>query len=171
MKLDPSDIETLARRAEAAGGKVLGVSLPGAGPVPSDFRNGTKDAPCRQEFTVHGWKPPTLNQLMRGRLATRMRLGKAARLAVGEACREASIYHAFRVKRRVSLEITLSGRQQKCDVDAPWKATLDALKHAGAIVDDSAKFCALGEVTFLRGDRTSTRIILEDLMDSPDDVS
>jgi hypothetical protein len=54
MKLDPSEVQALARRAEAAGGRSLGISLPGAGvgPIPPSQGNG------RQESTAPAEKGP-----------------------------------------------------------------------------------------------------------------
>lgn len=43
------------------------------------------------------------------------------------------------------------------------KALLDALKSNGLILDDSARWCELGEVAVRRGARKSTRITLEDI--------
>jgi Holliday junction resolvase RusA-like endonuclease len=50
------------------------------------------------------------------------------------------------------------------DVDAWQKSGLDAMKHAGLIVDDSAQYLELGPVTFSRNWlRWGTRITIEDL--------
>ena len=66
-------------------------------------------------------------------------------------------------KRRVSLEITITGRQQETDPDALWKSCLDALVKNSRLMDDSAKWCELGTVTYTRGEKTETVIVLEDI--------
>lgn len=176
MRSNP-DLDALVRRAEEAGGKVLRTRLPDehAGPVASDFRCMTEIrseapglAPGRHEFTIAGFRPPSLNRLMRGKIKDRIRLSREARDRIALAARLACVGRADGVKRRVSLEITLAGRQRPLDVDAVWKAILDGMTHSGLIVDDSCRWCALGEVWFLRGETTSTKIILEDVgEDSP----
>jgi Holliday junction resolvase RusA-like endonuclease len=67
-------------------------------------------------------------------------------------------------KRRVSLHVTLGKGMREFDDDAWQKSTLDAMKHAGLIVDDSSRYVETGPVTFSR-DRQGwgTRITLEDL--------
>ncbi len=63
----------------------------------------------------------------------------------------------------VSMVITLQGRDKERDPDSMWKSVLDALKHAGLLVDDSRRWCRLGDVSFQRGDVRSTTIILTEL--------
>jgi Holliday junction resolvase RusA-like endonuclease len=64
----------------------------------------------------------------------------------------------------VSLQIILPPRERRCDPDAYWKSTLDALVHAKMLINDSSVWVELGSVDF---DRTSgnraTRILLEEL--------
>jgi hypothetical protein len=59
--------------------------------------------------------------------------------------------------------LTLAPRQRACDPDAFWKSTLDALVHAGLLVDDNRQGCELGEVRFDRGTARRTVIVLADL--------
>ena len=56
-------------------------------------------------------------------------------------------------KRRVTLTIILGKGQRGCDPDAYFKSMLDALVHAGMLVDDSYKWIELAPVKFIRGDK------------------
>jgi hypothetical protein len=47
--------------------------------------------------------------------------------------------------------------------DSYWKSLLDALVHAGLLVDDNRQHVQLGEVEFERGTARATTITLEDL--------
>lgn len=173
MSIDPADLAAILRRVELAGGKVLQIVLP----VPPDSEGWFPIAeieseiefpvPSRQELIIPGFRPPALNRLMRGKIKDRIRLGREARERIAVAARAWGVRRAVGVKRRVSLEITLTGRQKPLDVDAVWKAILDGLVHAGLLVDDSCRWAALGEVVFLRGEVTSTKIILDDLAEPP----
>jgi hypothetical protein len=155
--MNQKDIDRLIRQAEQAGGKVLRT-------VVSDGESSDDlPGPARQEFMISGWRPPSLNALMRGKLSDRIRLGKMARERIAWEARLAGVRGTASIRRRVSLAITLGGRQRPTDVDSVWKATLDGLVSAGLIVDDSARWCAIGDLSFDRGEVTSTRIILEDL--------
>jgi hypothetical protein len=55
----------------------------------------------------------------------------------------------------------LGPRQRGADPDAYWKSLLDALVHAGLLVDDSPKWCELGPVRFERECRRKPAIQLE----------
>lgn len=116
----------------------------------------------RHEFVIDNWRPPTLNDLMRRTIHARIRLEKSCKQIVGVYFFKSGIPKASG-SRRVGLHIVLGPRQQPCDVDAPWKALLDALKDCGAILGDTAALCRTDHPTFTRGLRASTTIILEDL--------
>jgi hypothetical protein len=160
MRIDPSDLAALVRRAESAGGKVLRTIVPDddapAGP-----------GPARQEIVLPGFRPPSLNRLMRGKIRDRIRLGHEARSRIALEARHANVGRATG-RRRVSVEVTLSGRQRPLDVDSIWKALLDGLVSCGLLVDDSCRYCTLGSVVFARGEATSTRVILENVEVSAD---
>ena len=66
-------------------------------------------------------------------------------------------------KRRVSLEITLVGRQRKTDPMAHAKSLLDSLVRCRMLIDDCAEFMEWGGVTWDRGSEGKTVIVLEDL--------
>lgn len=120
----------------------------------------------RHELLLPAFTPGTLNQLMRGTLLTRMRRSKGDREVVCHYAAESGIPKATG-KRRVSLVVTLGKGQRPFDVDAPWKGMLDSLRHAGLILDDIPACCAIGSLTFDRGER-KTMVILEDLENTHD---
>lgn len=112
---------------------------------------------------IDRWHPAKLNQWDGRHWAVRARLKKADANLVAVCCAGAGVAKATG-KRRVCLEIVLGPRQRGGDVDAYWKSTLDALKHAGAIVDDSKELVVLGEVCYSRGPVKATVIVLEDVV-------
>jgi Holliday junction resolvase RusA-like endonuclease len=112
-------------------------------------------------LAIPNWIPATLNQWDGRHWSVRARLKKADRDLVAWYAREQEIPKATG-KRRVSLEIVLGPRGRKSDPDAYWKSVLDALVSCQALLDDSAKWVELGQVTFSRGPRGSA-ITLEDL--------
>ena len=67
-------------------------------------------------------------------------------------------------RRRVSLHIILDKGQRGADPDAYQKSSLDALVHAGMLVNDNRHYVEIAPVTFSR-DSTGwgTIIRLEDL--------
>jgi hypothetical protein len=108
------------------------------------------------------YRPPTLNQLMRGTLKARIRLAKECKQFVGAYARMQGTPPATG-RRRVSLTIVLKGRQQEADVDAYFKSLLDALVHHGLLLSDRVEHCRLGDVTHTRLGVPGTRVYLEDL--------
>ncbi len=113
------------------------------------------------DLVIPGWHPARLNELISNRHKAG-RLKKWDRLHVGYYSRIQAIPKA-KVKRRVSLAITLGKGQRGGDQDAYWKSVNDALVKAGLLVDDTVKWVELGLVTFDRGPRSQTTIMLEDL--------
>lgn len=103
--------------------------------------------------------PPTLNQLMRGKLQSRMRLSKTWRSVV------AALWDGTKAtsKRRVWITIILGPRQRGADPDAYFKATGDALVACGALVDDSKEWVEWLPVQYGRGKSPRTIIELDDL--------
>ena len=113
-------------------------------------------------LVIDRWHPATLNQWDGKHWRARHRLKKADRELVTLLARSASIPLA-KGKRRVSLRLTLAPRQRAADPDAFWKSVLDALVHAGLLLDDNRQHVELGPVTFDRGPWRRTRIVLDDL--------
>lgn len=117
-------------------------------------------------LTIDNWQPARLNQLLSGHWSKRARLKRQDRDTVFLAASKGILEDGLRFalgKRRVSLEITLAPRQRAGDPDAYWKSLLDALVHAGLLLDDNRQGVELGPVTFIRGPRRATTITLEDL--------
>jgi hypothetical protein len=63
----------------------------------------------------------------------------------------------------VSLEIVLTGRQQRTDPFSYAKSLNDALVRCGMLVDDSSEFVEWGGTVYSRGKEGSTTIVLEEL--------
>lgn len=66
-------------------------------------------------------------------------------------------------KRKVSLVVTLSGRQKPVDPLAYCKSLFDALVKCRMLIDDSQQFVEWGGIEFRKGKETATEIILEDV--------
>ena len=114
-------------------------------------------------LTVPGWHPARLNQWDGCHWSRRSRLKKADRELIACYARLAEIALATG-KRRVSLHLTLGPGQRAGDPDSYWKSLLDALTHAGLLVDDNRQNVELGPVHFVRGETCETLVILEDLI-------
>jgi hypothetical protein len=117
----------------------------------------------RQVIHVPDWLPPTTNQLMRGKIRTRIRLGKSCRNMIFAYAFSARIVPA-QGKRRVTIRLSLGPGRRGCDVDAPQKAVLDALKHARAIRGDTREWCELAPVEFVEHSAADAiTIVVEDI--------
>lgn len=110
-------------------------------------------------IVIPNWRPPTLNQLMRGKVKTQIALSKACKAMVAGYGREVPRAGG---KRKVSLLIELEGRQKEMDADAPWKGLLDALVFCGLLIDDHSRYVQFGEFEQCRG-ASQTVITLEDV--------
>lgn len=111
---------------------------------------------------IPNWRPALLNN-MKGHWSNAARLKKLDRKAVWAHSLEQKIPRATG-KRRVSLHIVLPKNGKKSDYDAPWKSLLDALVHAGMLIDDAPDYVEQGEITYSRDwYNPCTVIILEDL--------
>lgn len=114
-------------------------------------------------IVIPNWRPSNLNAMHRVHWAARGRMKRADREMIAAYAKLAETPWA-KTKRRVSMEITITGRQQSTDPDALWKSTLDGLVACGLLEDDSAEWCELGGVSHTRGDKTETIIVLEDIL-------
>lgn len=138
-----------------AGAKVLRIALP----------TSPQYEPGRYVIDVPDWRPATLNELTkRGNHFSAARLKKRDRKVVDDYARHAAIVPQALGKRRVSLVVVRAGRMQETDPDSLWKSLLDALVHAGMLVDDSPSYVELGTVEQPKGEAKATRIILEDIV-------
>lgn len=115
--------------------------------------------PARFMIRIPGWHPAPINKLYSGHWAKRKRLKEQDRNIVEHY---AQPWPKATSKRRVRVAIVLGPRQRACDPDAYFKSLLDALTHAGMIVDDGPKWVELAPVEFRRGTR-ATEIWLEDV--------
>ncbi len=110
-----------------------------------------------------GVRPASLNEIMAGHWSKGAALKKRDRRVIGIAAVMAGVPKATG-KRRVSLAIVLPKGQRRWDADGLFKSLLDALTHAEMLVDDNPKWCELGTVSYSRGERLSTIIVLEDCL-------
>ena len=114
-------------------------------------------------ITIGNWRPARINELMRaGHWSGVHKQKKYERQTVGVYALLSKVPRATG-KRRVSLEITLKGRQQEVDPGAYDKSLMDALVHATMLVDDSSEWCEVGGYTYNRDGAAKTVIVLEDL--------
>lgn len=102
-----------------------------------------------------------LNELMAG-VKTKVGLRRRDNALVAEAAALSGIPQATG-PRRVSLLVVLARGQRAGDRDGWFKSLLDALVHSRLLVDDGARHCELGPVTFARGDRAGMYVTLEEL--------
>lgn len=115
-----------------------------------------------QIITIPDWRPTPDNKLSHKHWAVAKSFKDTDKEMVGTYAKIADAQPALG-KRRVSLEIVLTGRQKKTDPFAYCKSVLDALTHCRMLVDDSSQFMEWGGVTWTRGTKSFTMIVLEDL--------
>jgi hypothetical protein len=113
------------------------------------------------KLVIPAWRPASTNELMKS-VRARIKLKKRDRMFILAYARRDRIPPAV-LPRQVSLAITLPPGGRACDPDNLWKSLLDALVHAGLLIDDDHQHCELGPVTFTRGRTLETAITLEDL--------
>ncbi len=111
---------------------------------------------------ISNWHPARKNQLVKGKLRTRMRLEKVDRNMVCGYCLLNRIPVATG-PREVGLTITLGPRQRGGDVDAYWMSLLDSLVAAKMLIDDNRHYCRTVSPTYDRGPERATVIILTEL--------
>ena len=107
------------------------------------------------------WHPATTNQLLDNRWKA-ARLKRSDREMVTWYCRITKMPYATGI-RRVNLTIVLKPGQRAADPDAYWKSSLDALVHAGMLVDDNRQHVELMPARFERSTEWGTRVVFEDL--------
>ena len=103
-----------------------------------------------------------LNQLLGCHWGTAHALKKRDQSAVAICAANASLEKATS-PRKVSLFVWMGRKHRRPDPDAFWKSLLDALVACELLIDDSPRWCTLGDVTFGRAEKDSMLILLEDL--------
>lgn len=111
---------------------------------------------------IPDWHPPSENLWTGRHWTVKARIKKVATGIIGGAVHRAGIPKAD-VKRRVWLHLVMGPGQRMPDAENLWKATLDALKNAGALKQDSPRWVAAERPTFSRGERAETFITVEDV--------
>ncbi len=108
---------------------------------------------------VPGWRPTLANELRcHHMVAARKKARDREQIA-----RAMLVYGVPRATGPRHVRVTITGRYARFpDPDAPWKALMDALTTAGAIVDDSAEWCRWEWPVYRRGPK-GTAIELEDI--------
>jgi hypothetical protein len=113
-------------------------------------------------ITIPGWKPFTLNELLKVHWAKAGRMkaadrGMVAAYAILEGVPPAT------GKRRVSLRVVLPKGAKRWDLDNTWKSLLDACVQCKILKNDSPDWCETGDVEFVRGEVFETTILLEEM--------
>jgi hypothetical protein len=127
-------------------------------------------------ITIPDWRPALANELLKWhymKAATRKKsdartIEMYARLCCGTDPFLSNPRGRFGViglerKRRVTIAIQYPPGGRRCDPDAPLKSTLDAIKTAGLIVDDSTDWCDCEMPKITSGRRLETTITIQDL--------
>ena len=114
-----------------------------------------------QRITIPNWRPTRDNDLVGVHWTKRKKLKDSDAAFVATYARQAEITPA-NGKRRVSLEIALTGHQKETDPWAYLKSLMDALVACNLLVDDDDAHVEWGGTIYTRGSEPSTTIVLED---------
>jgi hypothetical protein len=113
-------------------------------------------------LSLAGFRPPSLNRLLRMHWAARLRLGRQVKQLVGLE-RLAQGLPKAGGRRRVSVLVEVAGPGGLPDPDGTLKLLLDALVACGLLIDDSARWCECAPPAVRRGEATRTVVALEDM--------
>ena len=118
-----------------------------------------------RRIVIPDWRPATLNELLSGRTWHKAaRLKRADRDTVAVYANLSGVRAGMeRRKRRVDVLVRPAIGRRKADRDAYWKSLLDALVHAGLLVDDADRWCVPGDVEHTLKGPPRTEITLTDL--------
>lgn len=112
---------------------------------------------------IHSWRPYRDNQIAGGiHWAVRNERKNSDKTMVAWHVKAQDVPPALG-KRRVSLEITLTGRQKEADPLAYAKSLLDSLVACRMLVDDNSQFVEWVPPVYTKGEELKTVIVLEDL--------
>jgi hypothetical protein len=121
------------------------------------------DTPARQwTFRIDNYHPTRLNQLLGVHWAVAGRMKRRDREMIAAHAALACVPRATG-KRLVTLRIILGKGQRGADPDAFFKALLDAMVHAGLLVDDNRQGVVLAPVEYERAAKKATVITLVDI--------
>lgn len=166
--MTPSDITSrllaMGISPEAAARAVVGETAKVPEAAPSPFSGGNVAVtipPSCWTIRIPDWHPPSENLWTGRHWSVKAKIKKVATAIVTLWVRRAGIPPAEK-RRRVWLHLVMAPGQRMPDAENLWKAGLDALKNAGALKNDSPKWCAAERPTFSRGERAETFITVED---------
>ena len=111
-------------------------------------------------LTIDGWRPVSLNYLLKSHWAKRGRRKRRDRDMVALHALSQCVPQATG-RRRISVQV--EGMGPLPDPDNLLKSLLDALIGCQLLVDDSGAWCELGTIEVVRGRADRTVITLEDL--------
>ena len=116
----------------------------------------------RFEIYIPRWHPARLNTLMGMHHMAASRRKKADKEMVWSY---STNLPKAKGRRRVEFTIVLKKGQRGGDPDSYFKSGLDALKHAGMLVDDNRQSIDLQPIRYERGTEADwgTAIVLEDV--------
>ena len=159
-EIDELEAEAL-RRGGTSSRHVVSLPLPQAeaAPDPPTPRRTRQTPPPTQQTAsaevptatlfVPNWMPPSLNKIMEGHWSNAGKIKKQVAQIVDAMAKVQGTPKATG-RRRVDVHIVAPKGQRRFDEDNVWKAVLDAVKHAGLIVDDSPNWRERGAVTWSR---------------------
>jgi hypothetical protein len=115
-----------------------------------------------QTVRIDNWMPAPLNQYTNKHWAVRKRAKDGDADVVALYCRTHGVTVAT-VKRRLRVLVVLPKGKRACDPDAIQKSLGDALVRYGALKIDSRFWVEWAPVEFVRGERLTTFLTLEEM--------
>lgn len=117
----------------------------------------------KHTIIIPDWTPPSVNLILGRHPKAGHKIKREAYNLVAGYCIQQGVPVSGLRKRRVSLDITFGRKGRFPDKSNLWKILLDGLVDCHRLMDDSQDYCEEGEITFQRGDKRQTIIILEDV--------
>lgn len=118
----------------------------------------------KQNQTIQGWVPISLNKFLRMHWSKRNRQLKADYAIIKISCSDLKPAKGHR-----TLNVSFTGT--RCDPDNLLKILLDGLVHCKVLVDDSPEFLTLGSVTASTAGTPGTHLELIDTEEQKTDVA